>query len=461
MKTITHCRACGSTALTRAFSLSSVIEQSGRRRIFSGPRHNRIEYLLCDPARDAHACGLVQRAAGGDEEGPFAPSGAYRANRSHQRAIATEALELISGRDCAALDIGCADGALLSYYPRWVERYGVDHGDRIAEVGPWANTLKAEFPSAEFDRAYGDKRFDIITAVSVLEDVDEPRAFLARMKSLLAEDGVIVIEALYAPMTMTQNLFEAAHERRRAFYSLAALERLFRDCDLKIFRGALSDKNGGSLRLFATHTEVDAYDFDPWYERLARLWDEENALALRSLAPYQAFEGRVEELKVGFQELMLRAKKRGETVHLIGDGPATVELYGWADEPLRGERGADAIEATIAPGEPDPNARLGRKGPPVISEAASRAVEPTYIIAPSSLRREMLERWREAIMRGAQLVFVAPRLTIVHAGNFSAEFGKSLSGGDTAGSVETLRAILNASGGPRLVAVNDQVTKSA
>lgn len=461
MKTITHCRACGSTALTRAFSLSSVVEPSGRRRVFSGPRHNRIEYLLCDPSRDAHACGLVQRAASGDEEGPFAPSGAYRANRSHHRAIATEALELISGRDCAALDIGCADGALLSYYPRWVERYGVDRGDRIEDVGPWANVLKANFPSAEFDRAYGDKRFDIITAISVLEDVDEPRAFLARIKSLLADDGVMIIEALYAPMAMTQTLFEAAHERRRAFYSLASLERLFRDCDLKIFRGALSDKNGGSLRLFATHSTVEAYDFDPWYERLARLWDEENALALRSLAPYQAFEGRVEELKEGFQDLVLRAKRRGETIHLVGDGPAAVELFGWADEVRHGERGSDAIEAAIAPNEPDQNARLGRNGPPVISEAGSRALEPTYIVAPSSLRREMLERWRDPIMRGAMLVFVAPTLRVVNAGNFAVEFGKTLASGDGAGTVETLRAILDVAGGPRLVAVNNSGAKSA
>ncbi|MEZ5917434.1 MAG: hypothetical protein R3C40_07715 [Parvularculaceae bacterium] len=42
---------------------------------------------------------------------------------------------------------------------------------------------------------------------------------------------------------------------------------------------ALTDKDGGSIRLFITHDTED-YDFDPWYERLM-VWDE-SALSLRS-----------------------------------------------------------------------------------------------------------------------------------------------------------------------------------
>ncbi|MEQ8748309.1 MAG: hypothetical protein RIC52_00910, partial [Amphiplicatus sp.] len=128
MKKITHCRACGSKALTPAFSLEKAAPALSARIGGALVRRSRadIDFVLCDPAKDARACGLLQLAHKRVAPvAPPAPSNRYASVRAHLRAVATEALELISGRDCAALDIGCSDGALLSFYPRWVERYGV------------------------------------------------------------------------------------------------------------------------------------------------------------------------------------------------------------------------------------------------------------------------------------------------------------------------------------------------
>ncbi|MEZ5917432.1 MAG: hypothetical protein R3C40_07705 [Parvularculaceae bacterium] len=70
----------------------------------------------------------------------------YRSVRSGAR-YGDGGAELISGRDCAALDIGCSDGTLLSFYPRWVDRYGVDTLDDVDQIGSWAWSAKAAFPS--------------------------------------------------------------------------------------------------------------------------------------------------------------------------------------------------------------------------------------------------------------------------------------------------------------------------
>ncbi|NWG70383.1 MAG: methyltransferase domain-containing protein, partial [Parvularculaceae bacterium] len=299
MKKITHCRVCGSKALSPAFSLPGL---GAPTQGFAGRRPSDVDFVYCDPMRDARACGLLQSAYSGlSPAAPDEPSGRYSSVRNHLRQMATEALELISGRDCAALDIGCADGTLLSFYPRWVERFGVDPSDQVEQVGDWAWTAKAAFPSAELDRAFGTKKFDIVTAASVLERLDDPRAFLARVKALLAADGVFVLETLYAPMTLTRTLVEAVASASAAVYSLGVIERLVRDSGLKIFRGLLTDKCGGSLRLFIAHADAADHDFDPWYERLARLWDEENALSLRSQAPYQALERRALEARGRFR----------------------------------------------------------------------------------------------------------------------------------------------------------------
>ncbi|MBI1393619.1 MAG: methyltransferase domain-containing protein [Alphaproteobacteria bacterium] len=456
MKLITNCRACGSTALTTAFSIAASYDASARagRKKRAATRFqdargdaSSIDYVVCDATVDANACGLLQRAsADGDlADGMRPPSGAYRSTRNYLRGVATEALELISGRDCAAIDIGCCDGTLLSYYPRWVERHGVDAASSTESVGAWATTIRTPFPSRETEEAFRGRTFDIVTAVSVLEDLAEPRQFLTSAKSLMSSDGVLVVETLYAPMLLTRASAEPVFERRAAVYSLAALERLFRDCGLKIFRGILTDKDGGSIRLFAAHEGFDDYDFDPWYDRLASLWDEENALALRLAAPYQAFEHRIAVARAAFEATMAEIAQGGEVAHLVGAGPAAAELYAWAGA----SRGM--IEAAIAHFDPGPDDRLCPGGPPIISEAEAQALEPDCLIAPVAYKRDMLERWREPILRGARMAFAGPRPHVVTSANYAAEFGKTLAGGDGSGGPETLRSILSAVGGPQIV----------
>lgn len=447
MKKTTECRACGTKTLTPAFS--TTIGGPSRKG-----NHHTDEYVLCDPSRHSRACGLLQAGARNVHADP-SPSGRHSSTREHLRAAATEALELISGRDCAALDIGCNDGALLSYYPRWVDRFGVDPSDLVDEIGAWAWTAKAAFPSAELDGAFGEKKFDIITAISVLEQIDDPRGFLKAVKQRLTGDGVFVLETLYSPSVLARNAVDVLQAGVAAVYSLAVLEWLLREAELKIVKGALTSKEGGSIRLFVTHKENEEFDFDPWFERLARLWDEENALAMRAIQPYQSFERRIEAVRESFTALLNEIAERGETAHILGADAETEALLHWAG-PAR-----KAITAVVDTAEAREKDRLGKSGPPVISETDSRAAEPDYLIAQARYKRETLERWRETIMLGAKMIFATPMPHVVSAANYTSEYGKAIAGGDGAAGVETLRSILAAAGGPRLVAENKDAAKSA
>lgn len=449
MKPITQCRACGSKALTPAFSMPL----GARRKALGRKADPSATYVLCDPSRDARACGLLQSAHDHDEFS-YLPSGHHASTRDHLRAVATEALEMISGRDCAALDIGCSDGTLLSFYPRWVDRFGVDPGDHIEEIGDWAWTGKSRFPSPELDAAFGDKKFDIITAVSTFEFVDDPRAILSRVKSLLAADGVFALETLYAPIVLTRTCVETLQTGVTAVYSLSVIEWLLREAGLKVFKGALTSKEGGSIRLFITHAENDEYDFDPWFERLARLWDEENALAMRALQPYQSFEQRAAEVREDFIEILEDIASRGECVHVLGADAQTDALLRWAGP------AAKVISAAVDTGVAREKESLGERGPRIISETESRAAEPDFLIASARYKREVMERWREAVMLGAQIIFVTPSPHIVTSMNFASEYGKAINNGDGPAGAHTLRAILAAAGGPRLIADNPNVAKT-
>ncbi|MEM9014267.1 MAG: class I SAM-dependent methyltransferase [Pseudomonadota bacterium] len=443
-KKITQCRACGSRALTPAFSLRPTTEKKWFRKEISS------QYVLCDPSRDARACGLLQSATAGLVVDEDAPSARYRANREHLQKVATTCLELLSGRDCAALDIGCNDGTLLSHYPRWVERAGVDPSSEIDEIGAWARTVKAPFLSPDIDNAFEPGSFDIITAVSVLERMDDPRPMIAKVKSLLAEDGVFALETLYAPVTLTRNALDTLQAGVTALYSLSVLEWLLRDAGLKAFKGVLTEKNGGSIRLYITHADVDCHDFDPWYERLARIWDEENALAMRALQPYQSFDRRAEAIRRRFSEMLVDIAERGETVHLLGaEGPSRA-LIEWAGP------ASNVVTAVVDTAASRREVSWGPQAPRIISESESRAAEPNYLLAPARHKREMMERYRDVILRGAKLIFATPSPHVVSSANFASEYGGALADGDGAGGVETLRSILSTLGGPRLVAEQEK-----
>ena len=353
------------------------------------------------------------------------------------------------------LDIGCNDGTLLSYYPRWVERFGVDPADPIDDIGEWAWTAKDSFPSRDLDNAFGEKKFDIITAISIFEFSDEPSAILDKIKSLLSDDGVIVLETLYAPMVLTGNSVESLQAGVAATYSLSTLEWLVREAGLKIFKGLVTNKEGGSIRLFITHKENEEFDFDPWYERLATLWDEENVLAMRSIQPYQTFEYRVDAIQNSFVELLQQIKDRGETVHILGADVQAEALLRWAGS------ASSVVTASIDTPAARDDDTLGDRKIPIISEADARASQPDFIIAPSRFKREVMERWREAVLLGAQLIFVTPMPHVVDASNYASEFGKVLDAAGVSPGVATLRSILSVAGGPRLISDNTDIERSA
>lgn len=435
MKKITHCRACGSKALTPVI------------KTVEGKTRGGIDYVLCDPSLHARACGLMQSSRAGVSPAP-APSARHASTRDHLRALATESLELLSGRDCAALDIGCNDGSLLSYYPRWVDRYGVDPSAHVEEVGKWAWSARAAFPSDELNKSFGDKKFDIITSASVLEHIDDPRAFLSAVKERLTGDGVFALETLYAPMVLTRNAIDTLHAGAVAIYSLSVLEWLVRSEGLKVIKGTLTSKDGGSIRLFITHQDNDEYDFDPWSERLAKLWDEENALALRAQQPYQSFEHRRHAMRHETAVMFGNIKGRGDNVHILG-----ADAYSDALISLLGPSAKSITAVVDTHGARDMDT-LGKTGLPVISETDSRAAEPDYLLAPARFKRELLERWRETILLGAKMIFLTPTPHEVNSANYASEYGKVIAGAENTGTTETLRSILAAAGGLRLVADN-------
>lgn len=87
------------------------------------------------------------------------------------------------------LDIGCSNAALLKYLGDDFDRFGLEPSAEAARVASERGvTMLGGVP----DDLDGDRRFDAILAIDVLEHLTDPNAFIAQVVSHLQQGGVFI-----------------------------------------------------------------------------------------------------------------------------------------------------------------------------------------------------------------------------------------------------------------------------
>jgi ubiquinone/menaquinone biosynthesis C-methylase UbiE len=114
------------------------------------------------------------------------------------------------------LDVGCGTGALLeSLAARSREIHGVDVSPdalrfcarRGLTCVALADALAVPFPSGHFD---------VITAIGIIEHLDDEAAFLAEMRRLLRPGGVLIL--LTSSFPWLWSMHDVANRHRRRYY---------------------------------------------------------------------------------------------------------------------------------------------------------------------------------------------------------------------------------------------------
>lgn len=409
----TTCRVCGSPSLTPVIDLGpQYLQGSFVKPGKEMPSHRKINCSLvrCNPQTDENACGLLQMEHSVPPEILYAAywyrSGTNTTMRNHLKNIVDNALALVDKKDAAVLDIGCNDGTLLDYYPKAFERFGCDPSDVAQEVKN-ATVVQDIFPSAELFRTIGDKRMDIITSIAMFYDLEDPVGFVKSIKRLLSPEGIWIFEMSYMPHMLEMDSYDTICHEHLEFYSLAVIEKIAAMADMKIFKIAFNDINGGSIRCFATHKESSKYFIPENYKLINDIRQKEFDLELDTDKPYVAFQYRIEKVKNELHNLLLKFKKEGKSVHIYGASTKGNTILQWCDinnmlVDYAAERNPDKYGAFT----------LGTNIP-IISEAESRAMNPDYyLVLPWHFKQEFLEREKEALDKGTGFIFPIPVIDI-------------------------------------------------
>jgi SAM-dependent methyltransferase len=246
--------------------------------------------------------------------------------------------------------------------------------------------------------------FDIITAVAMFYDLEDPIEFVRSVMSWLAPDGVFIFEVSYLPAMLRQQSYDTICHEHIEYYSLATLEAIMRRAGMRIVHVEENGINGGSIRCFAVK-ETSAKPADATvHDMRATEFD----LRLDSAAPYLEFQKRAEILKTDLVKLLRKIKSDDKRVHVYGASTKGNTILQWC-----------GIDTRLVDCAADRNkAKWGTRTPgseiPVISEEESRALRPDfYLVLPWSFRKEFIERERAALVAGTRFIFPLPKLEVV------------------------------------------------
>jgi SAM-dependent methyltransferase len=235
---------------------------------------------------------------------------------AHSRA---HARELIDSRrlnpDSLVIEVASNDGYLLRHFVQaGIHVLGIDpaRGPAAAAEAKGIPTLR-EFFSAELAarlRSEG-KRADMLLANNVLAHVADLHGFIEGIAIILAEDGIAEIEVPYVRDLIDNLEFDTIYHEHLCYFSVTALETLFKHHGLSLNRVRHLPIHGGSLRLTVGHRREVTDPVRAYLEQEARV-------GLNGLEYYQGFADRVAKVQRSLRQMLQRLKKGGKRIAAYG-----------------------------------------------------------------------------------------------------------------------------------------------
>ena len=219
------------------------------------------------------------------------------------------------GGDSLVVELASNDGYLLrNFVGKGIPVLGIDPCP-----GPVAAARKIGVPTLcdFFGRELANKLAaentlaDVVIANNVMAHVADLNGFVAGIRTILKDDGVLVTESPYVRDLIEHNEFDTMYHEHLCYYSVTAQDHLFRRHGLFLNDIERIPTHGGSIRSYVGRRE-DASD------SVRQLLAEEKELGVDSYHFYGTFGERVERTKEQLQELLHGLKRDGKRVAAYG-----------------------------------------------------------------------------------------------------------------------------------------------
>lgn len=213
------------------------------------------------------------------------------------------------------MELASNDGYLLQYFvQRGVPALGIEPARNCAAAAEERGVpTRVEFFGKRFaEQLAGEGESpDLLIANNVLAHVPDLNDFVAGMKQVLKDDGVITVEFPHLLRLMDNVQFDTIYHEHFCYYSFTTVSRLFAAHGMTVFDVEELTTHGGSLRVYAGHTDGPRATPGPSVEVML---EREQAYGVTDLRTYDDFARRVETVKADLLTFLLEARRAGKTV---------------------------------------------------------------------------------------------------------------------------------------------------
>jgi hypothetical protein len=261
-KVISACRSCASDELTPIidFGLTPLAD-----RLLTAVELDQSEYFAPLTVVFCTKCALLQITHTVDPEILFGDDYPYYSSVSPalQEHFKRSAEHLITTRQLGprnvVVEAASNDGYLLKHFlARDIRVLGIDPAMGPARVANdnGIKTLNCFFTMELAERLHAQGvRADVFLANNVLAHVADLNGFVTGAELLLKDDGVMVVEVPYVVDLIDHCEFDTIYHQHLCYFSLTALNYLFRCHGLFLNDVVRTSIHGGSLRLFLEKVE--------------------------------------------------------------------------------------------------------------------------------------------------------------------------------------------------------------
>lgn len=303
------------------------------------------------------------------------------------------------------LEVASNDGYLLkNFVKRKIPCLGVEPTANTAAV---AKSLGIEtivdFYGVDTAQAIRDEYgpANLIICNNVYAHVPDINDFTEALEISLSENGVLTIEFPHLLNLVEDCQFDTIYHEHLSYFSVQTVQNIFSTKNLRIFKVEELATHGGSVRIYGCKLSASYATCDSVNEIILK----ERQRGLFDLNSLKNFQERATNIKIGFMEFLLKAKKEGKLVCGYGaaaKGNTLLNFAGIKSDllPFVGDIAFSKINKFL------PGSRI-----PIVTPRFVNDLNPDFIVIfPWNIAEEVKSEFPELVTRGCKFLIFVPEL---------------------------------------------------
>lgn len=409
MKVNTRCRICKEDRLTKVIDLGLTPLANAfltRENLHKAEKKYPLRVFFC------HNCNLLQLIDVVSPKVLFRNyvyfSSGMPVLPEHFRNYAQEVKEnFATSKDDFVVEIGSNDGLLLGAIKKLGAKVlGVDPAINIATIANkhGVMTLPDFFTrklAKDIVRKYGHAK--VVIGNNVVAHIDNHHDLVSGIATLLADDGVFILEAPYL-VDMFENLtFDTIYHEHLSYLAVKPLKQLFDQYNMEIIDVRTFPVQGNSLRVYAAKKGSQKIK-----SSVKQFIEKEKEMKLDKVDTYLRLANRIAKLRRDVVKLLTRLKSEGKRIAAYGAPAKGNTLLNYFDIGSRvldyATEGLPSKVGLYTPGTHIPVVHINeaRKNPP-----------DYYLLLAWNYKDAVLEKEKEFRKRGGKFILPVGKVEII------------------------------------------------